>query len=176
MLLLQNIALGQITKPGFVSFMAGEVNNNRWSFQMSKIGSVSPTYTEFVFVLIYFSKFRRQGWKCVLLQQQNREEKSIKSLLITKMTDKSLAAFLSHFMAQLSLLQIKTFWDISCPHLNPPLRFLTNLTVLLQKSTKNNPIHDRSQKFKHVIFISISRQNVLNRTSIHQLFLIRYLA
>ena len=143
---------------------------------MSKIGSVSTTYTGFVFVLIYFSKFRRQGWKCVLLQQQNREEKSIKSLLITKMTDKSLAAFLSHFMAQLSLLQIKTFWDISCPHLNPPLRFLTNLTVLLQKSTKNNPIHDRSQKFKHVIFISISRQNVLNRTSIHQLFLIRYLA
>ena len=155
MLLLQNIALGQITKPGLVSFMAGEVNNNRCSFQMSQIGSVSTTYTEFVFVL-----------KCVLLQQQNREEKSIKSLLITKMTDKSLAAFLSHFMAQLSLLQIKTFWDISCPHLNPPLRFLTNLTVLLQKSTKNNPIHDRSQKFK----------NVLNRTSIHQLFLIRYLA
>ena len=170
MLLLQNIALGQITKPGLVSFMAGEVNNNRCSFQMSQIGSVSTTYTEFVFVLIYFFL------KCVLLQQQNREEKSIKSLLITKMTDKSLAAFLSHFMAQLSLLQIKTFWDISCPHLNPPLRFLTNLTVLLQKSTKNNPIHDRSQKFKHVISISISRQNVLNRTSIHQLFLIRYLA
>ena len=69
MLLLQNIALGQITKPGLVSFMAGEVNNNRWSFQMSQIGLVSTTYTEFVFVLINFSKFRRQGWKCVLLQQ-----------------------------------------------------------------------------------------------------------
>ena len=110
LLVLQNCTFGSDyqARISILHRAAGEVNNQ---CRLSNVNiRLSLTYTEFVFVMVYIFLSNSRGiWRRGVLFKNNRIGMGNALLGNKDMKDKYPDAFLSHFMAELSLAQIKPY-------------------------------------------------------------------